>query len=113
MGSFTTAIAAHNTNRYFIGFETNLTYYQRGYERFTNHVMNNISKPLTMDFFEEYHEKNEEYFITRNNLHAANPEEDVEIEIEYEDVEDVDMEEDVIITEIDLGDIDYESVISA
>lgn len=113
MGSFTTAIAAHNTNRYFIGFETNLTYYTRGYERFTKHVMNNISKPLTMEFFEEYHERNEEYFITRNNLHAANPEEDVEIDVEYQDVEDVDVDEDVITTELDLGDIDYEAVITA
>ena len=43
MGSGSTAIACINTNRKFIGFETDVAYYNLANERIKNHVNNTIN----------------------------------------------------------------------
>lgn len=44
MGSGTTAIAAINTNRQYIGFETDQDYYNKSMERIRNHVKRDVTK---------------------------------------------------------------------
>lgn len=101
MGSFTTAVAALNTNRYFIGFENNLEYYQKGYFRLAEYFIEEITRPLTPEIIEEFYDINEDYFITRNNLKPSN------IKYYYEEPE-----EDVITTEVDFEDFDLEMAVN-
>ena len=109
MGSFTTAIAALNTGRYFIGFETNLEYYQKGSVRLAEYLMNRISRPLDVHYVEEFYDRNEDYFTTGKNLKAENEKYFGGYEIEYHD----DDEEEVITTEIELEDFDFEMAVNA
>ena len=82
MGSFTTAIAALNTDRHFIGFENNLEYYQMGSMRLAGAVLEKMAKPLNGDLLDEFYEKNEDYFNNKDNMNCYKIKKDIEEECE-------------------------------